>query len=223
VLVGSGQTRFVVHENLLIYYSKFFRAALTGNFIEAKDKTVRLEEVDPKVFELFIHWLYYQRFPKTDSGDDRDILETWNDDDIGLVCTSNYVLLYIFGDKYDVPELRRATVDGLLHDITMLQDSNLPNSESMSAAFSSLPVDSPMSRLIIECFCRYSVTDLFDDLEGYNNVKFLQALWRRFCGIRRDTEEDDESIQDYFTYCDYHEHESEDERAACTKARKGDK
>lgn len=38
---------------------KFFRAALTGKFKEAKEKVVRLHDTDPEVFECVVHWLYY--------------------------------------------------------------------------------------------------------------------------------------------------------------------
>lgn len=68
--MGPDHVRFVVPESLLVHYSKFFRAALTGNFSEAKDKTVKLEEDDPKMFELFVHWLYYQSFPVKSIGDE---------------------------------------------------------------------------------------------------------------------------------------------------------
>ncbi|KAF2449204.1 hypothetical protein P171DRAFT_480311 [Karstenula rhodostoma CBS 690.94] len=62
VFVGSSKARFVVHEELLAHYSEFFRAALQGGFAEAETKTITLDDVAPHTFELFVHWLYYQRF-----------------------------------------------------------------------------------------------------------------------------------------------------------------
>lgn len=70
IIIGKEEKKFVVHEHLLTHYSDFFRAALTGDFKEAEDKIVRLEEEDPTVFEFFVHWLYYQRFPDGSKEDD---------------------------------------------------------------------------------------------------------------------------------------------------------
>lgn len=55
IIVGEEKAKFVVHEALLAHYSKFFHAALQGNFQEAETKTVTLGDESQKIFELFVH------------------------------------------------------------------------------------------------------------------------------------------------------------------------
>ena len=61
VIVGPEERRFVVHEAILNHYSKFFRKAFTGEFEEAKRKTITLAEDSILTFEFFVHWFYKDR------------------------------------------------------------------------------------------------------------------------------------------------------------------
>ncbi|KAK0112499.1 hypothetical protein ONS96_001735 [Cadophora gregata f. sp. sojae] len=51
---------FQVHKNYLCHYSPYFRAALTGPFIESSDQSVQLEDTSPSIFGIFVNWLYTQ-------------------------------------------------------------------------------------------------------------------------------------------------------------------
>jgi hypothetical protein len=95
VLVGPDQISFAVHESLLIHYSKSFRAALTGNFSEARYKTVKLADENADVFELFVHWLYYQRFLEKTAGDDEGLWELWLNKDFADAGTDQCIQLYV--------------------------------------------------------------------------------------------------------------------------------
>lgn len=53
---------FTVHKEYLCFYSPFFNAAFNGKFQEASSQSVRLEDVDPAIFGLLVHWVYYQKF-----------------------------------------------------------------------------------------------------------------------------------------------------------------
>jgi hypothetical protein len=156
--VGPEEVRFVVHETLLVHYSKFFRAALTGNFIEAQEKTVRMGEVDPDLFELFGHWLYYQRFPDTVFGDDDGILNLWtkrvsrkSGKDTG---TENCIYLHMFGDKYQIEKLRLDTINKLIFITANEAGEMYPNAKTIESAFHGLPRSSPMLQLIIDIHFR---------------------------------------------------------------------
>lgn len=48
----------MLHKDALVQNSTFFRAALDGQFKEAKEKTVRLLESDAQTFAIFAHWVY---------------------------------------------------------------------------------------------------------------------------------------------------------------------
>ena len=60
VVVGDhawGST-WHLHRALLTNRSLFFRAALSGNFLESSTNTVNLPDEDSEIFEIFVQWLY---------------------------------------------------------------------------------------------------------------------------------------------------------------------
>lgn len=58
VFVGQQATPFVAHKEFLCEVSDYFRAALTGQFAEAKKDKVNLPEQKAEVLEDFLTWLY---------------------------------------------------------------------------------------------------------------------------------------------------------------------
>jgi hypothetical protein len=221
VLVGPDQTRFVVHENLLVHYSKFFHAALTGKFKEAEDKTVKLEEDDPDIFELFVHWLYYQRFPDKVYGDNEGILALWtidDDDDYQSSPSDNCVYLHIFGDKYEVEKLRCDTINELVQMILSDPGTGLCGAASMRTAFRDLPGGSPMRQLIIDAHYRHGDSNEYDDLEDYDCIPFLHGVWRKYTAATIQAMEGDPHVlHNEIESCDYHNHKTDEEKETCKK------
>jgi hypothetical protein len=63
--VGPNRQHFVVHKNLLVTQSNYFKGALTGTlYKEATEGVVNLEEDDPDSFRLLVAWLYTGRIPR---------------------------------------------------------------------------------------------------------------------------------------------------------------
>ncbi|KAF3034015.1 hypothetical protein E8E11_004567, partial [Didymella keratinophila] len=152
VIVGRQKKRFVVHEAVLIHHSEYFRAALTGGFTEAQDKTVTIEDTTVETFEFFVHWLYYQRFPDKEQHDDPELVNSFYND--GQPRSTKLVKLYIFADVREVPALRKAVI-GMI--FAMVED---PNGEIMSVptiedAFEQRPVEDPLCRLLVDQQCCY--------------------------------------------------------------------
>ncbi|MCJ1400435.1 hypothetical protein MMC11_003640 [Xylographa trunciseda] len=60
VIVGapSDQSTWHIHRKLLVARSQFFKAALSGNFEEAKTSTVHLVEEEAGIFSFVVLWLY---------------------------------------------------------------------------------------------------------------------------------------------------------------------
>jgi hypothetical protein len=73
--------RLVVHESVITHYSEFFRAAINGKLAEVTDKTVKLGDVGPETFKLFVCWLYYKRLPNRKKGDDSQLVNHSYDED----------------------------------------------------------------------------------------------------------------------------------------------
>jgi hypothetical protein len=57
--VGPEKEHFVVHQSFLCAKSPYFDKALSGSFQEAITRSVRLPEVSPVLFRIFVAWLYY--------------------------------------------------------------------------------------------------------------------------------------------------------------------
>ncbi|KAF1970412.1 hypothetical protein BU23DRAFT_383709, partial [Bimuria novae-zelandiae CBS 107.79] len=60
ILIGSGPKtiRFLIHTSLLTTQSPYFRAALTGPFLETITQSLRFADVSVDTFELLVTWLY---------------------------------------------------------------------------------------------------------------------------------------------------------------------
>ncbi|KAF2712685.1 hypothetical protein K504DRAFT_489061 [Pleomassaria siparia CBS 279.74] len=66
VIVGADvdqRMTWYLPKALLSHHSGFFRAACNQPFKEGLENTITLSDVDPKVFEVFVQWLYHDRFP----------------------------------------------------------------------------------------------------------------------------------------------------------------
>lgn len=224
VLVGPDAKPFNVHEELLTLHSPFFRAALTGNFKEAEDKTVTLKEEDPKIFEFFVHWLYYNCLPDKDS--DPALLELWDcegdcegncegncegDCEGGETKTGNLLYLHVFCDKYDVPELKRQTMD-MFYSHQDNTEAHLPDPRMVEHVFSHLAEKSPLCRYLVDLHCHYAQAQAWDEFEADEWPRaFLTKVMRRYTEYALG----DRSIYDPPDICDYHDHPNEEAKAAC--------
>ncbi len=99
--VGSEHQRYAIHKGLLCSRSGYFKAALTGNFREAEDQVVTLDDEDPETFRRFNAWLY------------TDVLV--EDADPGTRSWSSLFNIYIFAEKRIIPLLQNTVIDSIIH------------------------------------------------------------------------------------------------------------
>lgn len=66
VLVGVEETPFAIHEQILKAKSDYFRAALSGPWKEAEQRSFRFEDVRPEDFAVYVYWLYYHQIKVPD-------------------------------------------------------------------------------------------------------------------------------------------------------------
>jgi hypothetical protein len=204
--VGKDQERYVVHEYLLAQYSKFFRAALTGGFKEAVDKVIKLEDSKPEVFEFFIHWLYYQRFPNNSAVDDKDVVRRWTHEE-----AEQCIYLHIFGDKFEIEKLLLDTISEIVRLGPILRASAYPRADSVEAAFCDLPDNSPMCQLIIDYHCRYNDAEDVEHLTEFKCIPFLHGMWVKL----NEMEDYHNVLAKDLDVCDYQGHASKKERKKC--------
>lgn len=154
--------KFVVHEALLIHYSAFFRAALQGGFKEAETKSVTLEEDWPFIFEIFVHWMYYERFPSAEHLDDEQLVKQYENSkeegEVGCQHKSKsevLIRLYLLGDQYQVPLLRNHVLICLFKHSCSKAAYLFPNYHVCNLSFDKLAAKDPLRRFLVDCACRY--------------------------------------------------------------------
>jgi hypothetical protein len=57
--VGIEKEHFVVHQSFLCAKSQYFVKALSGSFQEAITRFIRLPDISPVLFRIFVAWLYH--------------------------------------------------------------------------------------------------------------------------------------------------------------------
>jgi hypothetical protein len=63
VVVNNGK-RYWIHRQLLCRRSEYFDRLFNGGFRESTDETMHKPDVDPRTFDVFVHWLYTQELPR---------------------------------------------------------------------------------------------------------------------------------------------------------------
>lgn len=97
----SASATFEVHRGILTFYSDYFKASLDGDFSEAHNKHVELssESVAPKIFRMFIGWVYTRRL-RNKSGSEEERLPYME-----------IIRMWIFADAYLVPLLKNHCIN----------------------------------------------------------------------------------------------------------------
>jgi hypothetical protein len=67
ILVGEEETKFVVHRDLMLHYSSFFKTAFEGPFAEHETETMRQKDTDSRLFGVLVHWLYTRKIEYDDT------------------------------------------------------------------------------------------------------------------------------------------------------------
>jgi len=134
VEVGPEGLKYHVQAAFLTHYSEYFSKALNGPWKEAEDKVVRLVDIDPDVFSLFIEWLYTQNMPS-----DEVLWANKFDPDDNMW----KIQLYVFADRFAVLSLRTS-----LNRKISLEDF-WPHA-AIIYAFDNLPPTNPILDLFVD-------------------------------------------------------------------------
>ena len=113
---GPERAKFTVHKEILLEKAAYFRAALSGNFLEGQEDTLKWPDVDSQLLPLFIGWVY--------SGEIRNGPTDINFDTLAK--------LYVFADSHNILGLKNATADAIRHNIDETFQSATPRSNFLS-------------------------------------------------------------------------------------------
>jgi len=130
VVVGAGTNMgtWNLYEALLCKYSEFFRAALQGQFKEAKEKQVTLPDDNPEVLELFVQWIFtggyvengYLRFNRVNTREHFEnlLVDPNLEDSVFYWCDLHDVHTWALGDKLRSDKtFRNYTMNNLYHKL----------------------------------------------------------------------------------------------------------
>ncbi|KAF2499051.1 hypothetical protein BU16DRAFT_261072 [Lophium mytilinum] len=133
LLISADAIPFHVHCDLLCECSTVFRSGFMGGFKEASDRIMKLDDTSQSTMQLFMQWLYNDELKPIleKSTSDR---ETFHENDL--------LDLYIFGDRYNIPALRRGVM-------CIFRDSTNNNGKYVTLdlvirAYDNLPEDAPL-------------------------------------------------------------------------------
>jgi hypothetical protein len=236
--IGDEEPKtYYIHRALLVHHSEYFRKALQGPWIEAKENRVVLKDVDEAVcrlndlklestgtsadlhkVKLFVHWLYVQQFPTKPSLHGLD----W-DDILNNGCETEWIEgltikinAYCFGDRILAPRFRRAMSKAIADDLVHSELYIDQTRDLIDCAFDSVPADRPILQLIVDTFCA-TWEEKGSDADTLSSFpkKFMMRVMRRYselCVSWPDDEENEKKV----VRC-YYEHASveEKEEKAC--------
>jgi hypothetical protein len=204
--VGPEHRRYVLHKALLLHYSDYFRNALNGSWMEAEDRTITLDDVEPGTFNVFVDWLYSQKFPTTDK-DWQVVTETEDESDLNIIKTC------AFGDRFMVPKLFQ---DANNHYVDA--KLNLSLYSIVIYAFNNLRSDTPLLKFLVDLHCavwQRTCDDTDEDekaLQPQLPNDFLVRVMYRYSELR-ETKIDGTELD----RCSYHVHTSDEEREECRR------
>ena len=98
--VGDEQKSFILHKDILRFYSSYFRAALDSDFVEGSTNKIEFLEEDVDTFERFVFWLYSRTFDRDDTWDFNAKIELWT-----------------FGDLRDIPLLQNLVINEIRNEV----------------------------------------------------------------------------------------------------------
>ena len=201
--------KYNVQKAFLTYYSGYFSKALNGTWKEARDKVVRLPDIEPAIFNLFIEWLYTQNLPN---------LITLDANKIDLSSQLWKIKLYVFADRFAVSRLRTAL------NLEIVKHAGPPHLSiwdyaPIVYAFANLPSTDPLLDLFVDLYYIHwdDMGDGFEDNDRFDELprEFLLRFYKRV-GTERYFQKRFRLTGLYdIDLCSYHEHATDQEKREC--------
>ncbi|KAH8625825.1 hypothetical protein IG631_19704 [Alternaria alternata] len=209
VEVGPNRRKYHVQKAFLTHYSEYFSKALNGAWKEAKDKIIRLTDIEPAIFGLFIEWLYTQNLPN---------LITLNANKIDLSSRLWKIKLYVFADRFAVSRLRTA-LNLEIVKLTMPLHTSIWDYASIVYAFANLPSTDPLLDFFVDLYYAYwdDTGDESQDKDRFEELprEFLLRFFKRV-GTERYFKKRFRLTGSYdIDICSYHQHATDQEKREC--------
>jgi hypothetical protein len=212
--VGAEHAKYSVYAELISYYSGYFKGTLNGPWKEAEDRVIELPDIEPRVFDIFIDWLYTQKLPKRS----REWVTPTAEIEAGSHNHSRVVErlmmeVYVFADRFLVPQLKVALFRFFANFCN--NDAIPPYYEAIIYAFDNLPSTSPMLTLLVKLHCAYwtDSSDTTDNGELELRHELPQDFFLR--GMAQFAKGRDKEKAKGVACCDCHKETTVTEREGC--------
>lgn len=159
------------------------------------------------MFQLFVYWLYNQRFPTDVRDQYGELIKKWMHG--ANIKVDLFVYLYIISDKYSVKELGAETVDTAFGIIRDQQTCQLPSTAAIRKAFDSLDLESPMCHFLVRAWVFWTPSNAFNILEDNKCLPFIRMTMKYLM------EKVHEGRLTGVALCEFHRHEAILEDSTC--------
>ncbi|QDS76609.1 hypothetical protein FKW77_007683 [Venturia effusa] len=208
VTIELGDGKMLLPMDYLTSVSHHFEKAFTGEFCEAKEKILRLDDttVSAKTLGVFAEWLYGRKLLDAD-GEEYDGKKDGEGNGRETRRFNELLALYIFGDAYDIPQFRRDVLDTFI--IYAVRHPILPSENTFIVAYAQLPPKSPILRALVDLWVQEVFVSRDDNQYDGSTLPstFLYSVTTEYCLRLHKDRAAPEPIEDRL--CDYHEHDED--------------
>lgn len=197
--VGSTDpVTFSVHEHLICRTSDYFKTAMKAHWETSTSGSITLKEEDAEVFEVYLHWLYFETLPvRNDSAE--------------LQGNNEYAQLakaYALGEFLQDVNFRDAVLDAMLiKSRSKVSDGRtwFPGGPAIRYIYEGTPESSAARRLLVDLYTYHGHGDW---LKGWADKDDLPKQFLLDLAIAALTERSrpSSSLAKEKGACEYHEH-----------------
>ncbi|KAF1946568.1 hypothetical protein EJ02DRAFT_214519 [Clathrospora elynae] len=160
LLVGPKCTPFHMHTSLLTSQSSYFRAALTGQFVESTNNTITLQDISVDHFQLLSSWLYTSVLPAPFKN--------------GKPAYYTLLHVYVLADRLGLEGARNAVVD-VISELADRTNSMLTPSDTR-ILYEGIRDSSSLRQLVLDLFAFKKTDRLLESHGDWWHAGFLRDL-----------------------------------------------
>jgi hypothetical protein len=222
VEVGPASLKYEVHKALVTKHSEFFKKALAGPWKEADEHVVRLSNIEPSAFNIFMGWIYTGTIPGP-TAQDWMVAGTCENvpHNVQPILGGDLLRLQacVVADQLVAPLFQQALNNAYV-DLKVSKKKALIY-ESIIYAYANLPESCPILRLMVDSQCVYwRATHDTTSINSVQEIERRDELPHKFLVqvmVRMDYYRQLSDDKRKLNPCDYHIHITDDERKQCIK------
>jgi len=176
IIVGPEERSYIIHKGILCKHAAYFEAALSAGFLESRTMTIRLDEEDPLIFDIFINWLYARKILP----DDASVID---------MAWQMKAELYIFADRRGCSALKNDTINLMVEHALDNEDSTLsvaiPPNAVVYYIWENTSASSPLRRLMVDIYAYLVILTDAEDTPGSLPHSFLRDVLAKYFELTR--------------------------------------